>query len=539
MRKLLITILFLCSLMRAEALDSYISASMTVTNIPTNGMTISVNGHVWTWTNTVTSANTQIATTNSAVNSATNLWVAFVVSPASIPNIRVQMTNTNSIVLTSQSTASPALTIATNGGAGAPSWIFFSYHTNFLTNETVVRVPTNGLGIVEQSNVANGLFQFLNSPYMPLPVNSLLPQWSNFVNATALAGLSNYVGLIATNGTNFALSIGLNSTNYASNLFDFSTNYANTNLLAFSNNWVKPGFTSLSNQIGALVNNVNYHDLGNLTGNTNSILLTNEGGIYRMLAAADSGTLGGAFTFYESDGTTVWMKDSLQSDGYFYLYDERSFGASARLQIERSDLLTGRTWLRGPSGNDSLVIGQSDVVQLWRPPAFDVAVWPALPIGTTTNFVTDGTNSGSGETAVHDFSTPANVFTNVGDRLIRDIGVTFTTSGTFEVKVYLFGDTIYDSGSFTAGASSAFTVNCSATVDQFTSGVTGNIRYRCNAIGSLVTNAIPVTVNKATSINFGTTLDCKVGLTGPASANIKVITDTVEFAPSPAWAVLP
>ena len=35
-----------------------------------------------------------------------------------------------------------------------------------------------------------------------------------------------------------------------------------------------------------------YHDVGNLTGNTNTILLTNEFGTLRMVAQADGGSGG-------------------------------------------------------------------------------------------------------------------------------------------------------------------------------------------------------------------------------------------------------
>lgn len=547
MKRFLILLLLLAGL-SVNAQSNIITATVTVTNMPTNGYTFSVNGNLRTWTNNVTSANNQIPTYQTVgtnivglsnyLQFATNLWIAYITYPETAVR-SIQLISSNIIQL--QSYPGQALTIATNGEP--INWVTWSFTTNHTTNETVFRYPTNGLGVIEQSNASTALIGFLNSTFVTNAIISTLPQWSNFVNATSLAALSNYVGLVATNATNFTKLCGTSATNYINSVGLLLTNYSSNLVYGLTN--VSSGTVYLAlqyftNQFGLLQNNVNYHDLGNLTGNTNTILLTNEGGIKRYVANANGRAVGGKSSWYESDGGTLFMEDDLQNGGQFQIWDERGSGATSRLEIDNTSRASGPTWLRGPNGFDTFkIMPLTDTVHHFHAITFLQSTWPAVSIGTVTNFFVDATNIGAGETAVNSFLMPAYAMTNTGDCLTRNIGLTFTASGSYDVKIYFAGSTIYDSGNFTAGASSCLTVNSDTTLDAFSGGLTGGIRYACSANGSLVTNLISATVNKASSIDFSSTQTLKVGITGPANANIHLVTDTVRFNPSPTWAQLP
>lgn len=542
MKRFAILILLLLCGISADAQSNIITASVTVTNMPTNGYTFSVNGNVRTWTNNVTSANNQIPTYQTVgtnivglsnyLQFATNFWISYISYPET--GMRsVQLISSN--VIQFQTLPGQPLAIATNGEP--INWVTWTFTTNHITNETVLRYPTNGLGIIEQSNAAQGLIGYLNSPYATNAVNSLLPQWSNFVSAFSLAALSNYVGLVATNATNFTKLCGTAETNYANAMGLLITNYSSNLVYGLTNvstGTVFNALTYFTNQFGLLQNNVNYHDLGNITGNTNTILLTNEGTIKRMVANANSGTIGGLFTFYQSDGSTVWLANESSST---YIKDSAGI---KRLEFDDTSINSGPGIFRGPNGNPDLFIApSSDAVQLWTPMAFNemgtsTNIFPAVAIGTYTNLVDAQTNIGSSETDVNTQTVPGTTMTNVGDRLVRTIGIETTTGiAGYDVKVYFNGQSIFDTGSFTALSSGRLSVTCEVTI-----GKSGTALYNCFAQGSaLSTNDFSQigSLNLNTSINTNT----YVGLTASANGELHIITDNIEFKPSSAWAHLP
>lgn len=536
MNRLLSILILLLLCLTARAQTSYTQMTLTVTNAPTNGMTVSINGHLRTWTNSVTAANNQIATTNSGNASATNYWLALISYPEA--NLTVAFASSNQIVLTAY--AGYSLSVATNAGAGAPSWLTWTTNAVTMTNATIFRYPTNAVGGIERSNAAKSLIDYLNVTTDTNAVISTLPQWVNFVNATSLAALSNYVGLVATNATNFTIStsnalrsltlqIGLNGTNYASNLVWNLTNNS-------PGGYVWNALTWVTNTFGALQNNVNYHDLGNvISTGTNTILLTNTPGIYRYIAVDNGGVDGGLSEFYRSGGSKRWL---INYADHTSILDNN---LTQRVEVDDISLGNADTFLRSYDGNPAMhIVGQSDNVQLWEPGSMYHSEWPATLIGTATNFTADGANVSTGETAVNSFTIPGNTLTNIGDRIVRHVGLIFQASGSYEVKVYAFGNTIFDTGSFTAGASSMMAIDAEVTVDAFSAFPTGSCRYRCGIVSqTLCTNATACNVSKATGIGFGSGLVCKLGLTGPASNDVKAITDTTELCPSPAWATLP
>ena len=310
---LLLAIIAFCLILSkpggAQSNGQVTTAILTITNITTNGATISINGHVRTWTNIVTSANNQISVTNGTNATATNLLQSFQIYPEA--QVFVTPLSSNSFQL--QSYPGYSLTIATN--TQFTNWISWVFTTNSITNETVVRVPPSSLGTVEQSNVETGIVQWLNLQWATNAVIATNTIWSNFISGTSLAALSNYVGLVATNGTNFAQLVGQSTTNYASNQFVFATNYANTNWTPWSN-IVFSALTWTTNTFNTLLKNVSYHDLGNVVGHgTNSILLTNTGPVNRIYMEDFAGALGGYSIFYRSDGSTIWIDDNVSVFG--------------------------------------------------------------------------------------------------------------------------------------------------------------------------------------------------------------------------------
>lgn len=154
MKKL--ALLILCFCQAALAADFRITATVTVTNLPAAGNTITVNADpARTWvTNVVTPATQILIPTNSAVGSAaTNLWLEIAQHAFSGPIIaqwQNPASNTNVITLIGALDQTMAVAINTN-------WASVSYSTQTVTAMYTVRVPGSG----ETASVRTNIFTLL------------------------------------------------------------------------------------------------------------------------------------------------------------------------------------------------------------------------------------------------------------------------------------------------------------------------------------------------------------------------------------------
>ncbi len=514
----LFALLLVC--LEARAQQQIITATVTLTNTAagtTNGETISINGFLRTWTNNVVSGNTQILTATNSLLATTNLLLSY----SSFPQSGFSLGFTSNSVLFKSLPGQPmSVAISTN-------WATVSYSTNTIaTNSTVMRAPFGVDGAYATTNVGNAIAQYLGANSTTYVIPSNAPSLF-FYRQVSLTGVTNFILQIGQNGTNFTLQVGANCTNLVNVVSNFFWNIVGGigpgSAAYFPSTAFQPACAILSNvcALGTL------QGLSYIEGGTGNILLANTNGTERLRAdESDSGKL---FQMNFEDGNQFLLVDTSHDVG---LYDHATV---QRLEIDDPATGNGQTVLRTHTGGDALKLrGTSDSALTTEPMVNYNASWPYTTLGATTNFIADAPNVGSSETAVNQFTMPANTMTNVGDTFIRDIGITFNASGSYEVKVYFASSSVFDTGTFTITSSGNMHIRCVVTVDAGPSN-SSSVRYVCSAACTGNTGGTMVVVNKANAIDFTAGQLCKIGLIGPASNNAKVIVDDVELSPSPAW----
>lgn len=529
MKPLSILFALLCLCFAASAQDSYITATVTVTNCATNGDTFSINGHQRTWVQTVVSANNQILGTNGGSgNAATNLFNAYITYPETSPFIKVTMPSSNVLVFQTLPGPGPALTVATNGVAGATNWVTWSISTTTLTNAQVIRLPTNGIGNVERTNDQNwfvGLFDDFGA------TNAFYygsPMWREFLGTnfgfTLGHNLTNYASNIVVTASNALINFTTNSTNLT---FEASTNYsltvglANTNFTLFASNFL----FGLLPPPGSFAP---WQDLGE------DVYLTNGFGLLRLYAQNGGGTIGTVFTLYESDGFTPWLNDD--GGGHIDILDRNSI---SRLQID--DLVSGEgnSALLGSSGLGLNIRGNSGVTSHDMPIVLCSNIWPSVAGGTVTNWVGQAKNPNTSVDPLDVIVIPANVLTNNGDRLVRTIGVSFGVNSTSTKQVYVVFDstTVIDSGAQLPTGSASYNIEC-----EITRITSTTFAFRSSCLGVNVPTVCISSVSTG-STTYGGTINFLVNVqsvgTGSAANQITIVSDNTVFYPSALWQSIP
>lgn len=174
-RVVLVGLCLLAGAWRSAAADSIVTLTITVTNTPANGATLTVGGSTRTWTNSVSAPATQIAVlTNDVGGSATALHAHLANYPFTGP-LALAQTGTNVLTL-----RAPLNTEIAASSAG--SWATLSLSTNTaVTNLYTVRVPAAAESQNVRRYVADQIVETIGD-------NAL----SNAIPATAVA-LSNHV----------------------------------------------------------------------------------------------------------------------------------------------------------------------------------------------------------------------------------------------------------------------------------------------------------------------------------------------------------
>jgi len=489
------------------------TATVTFTNAAgtTNGQTISVNGVVRTFTNTITTANVQVATGTNIGIASSNLFLAY----ASFPQANTLISRPATNIVQFQSYPGFALTVL--AGTSPTGWASVSYSTNTLTSMTVVRVPRSGMGNYERTNVESGLIELISSNEATNIVPLTAPAFILYRPIDA-AGLTNFILAMGTRCTNFSLILSQNGTNFTvavSNYFQGLWDTLGTMAFEPAANF-QPGCDVLTN-ICALGNSI----LSGLSyiENPDNILLKHTNGVERLRANE-----GGDFTAKFEDGTTFLDADTSHNI---------KLESSGINRFESTD--GGETVIRSKSGNNGLSVrGDTDAVQMYGVASESLQNWPATLIGTTTNFLSDADNSGTSDTTVDSFNVPANTMTNNGDGVIRNIGVKFLSGGgTKRVQVYFAGTSIFDSGAVSASSESYVSIRCEVTrrdssTVAYNSGATGTIDGAGTSFAKVGTIG---------GLDFSTTKNFYIILTSSSSgAFLRVQSDNTRWAPSPAWA---
>jgi hypothetical protein len=136
----------------SAAAANYYTVTVTVTNTPTNGMSLSINGTTRLWTNAVPLSPGFIQIGSDANESSTNLFNHTSSNPYT--GFSLKYGSTNSIVLSGLNLSS-----ATLSGA----WGTIVLGTNALGSGYPVVVPFSGYTSTNQTNIASQLVRDLNT----------------------------------------------------------------------------------------------------------------------------------------------------------------------------------------------------------------------------------------------------------------------------------------------------------------------------------------------------------------------------------------
>lgn len=151
-----LSLLFLLASIPAFALDRVV-ITLTLTNPPVVGDTLTVNSSTRTWTNSASSSTIQ---TNATIaGSATNLFAHF--GSYGVSGVYVSQSASNVLLFTGLPGVSMSASLLTG-------WGTISYSTNTITESQVVRVPLSVEATAERTNIASQLIRDLGS-YSPTP----------------------------------------------------------------------------------------------------------------------------------------------------------------------------------------------------------------------------------------------------------------------------------------------------------------------------------------------------------------------------------
>ncbi len=219
MKKNLLSLVFLLLAWPASAaITNRITATVTITNVPTMvpTNTLTINSKTITWTNAVGGSPSTLVLTNTTVTtSATNLYNQLQTYQLSGP-IVVRWSNTNAIDLVGQPDQAMILSRVGN-------WASITYSTQVVVFALNVRVPISVETATNRQFIASGLVQGI-SDYSTSAVAMAATAMTNFVGRTNQQTIGQK---FITNST-FLSPITTNLVNYGEALHSPGTNFANS-----------------------------------------------------------------------------------------------------------------------------------------------------------------------------------------------------------------------------------------------------------------------------------------------------------------------
>lgn len=269
-------ILILMLLALPAAAQTITTATITVTNTATtNGQTITVNGTVKTWTNSVYTAATDILTNNTAEGALTNLFAHYSSYPV---GGGATLSYQSSTSLAIRSFPGQTLTVALSAG-----WGTSVSTTQSLTAASVVRVPYTVEGAAQRTNIASAVSSIIEGTENTNSINqnsfavselvgltnaqtasgakqftSTTGAWYGYVsNATGISGIAASITNghfktnvfsypILTNGVNYGGAFRSPGPGLLSEQFGTGASATGENSLAFGYNAAAPGVASIA-----------------------------------------------------------------------------------------------------------------------------------------------------------------------------------------------------------------------------------------------------------------------------------------------------
>lgn len=187
--KRLLLLLSLCVAVPSYA-GSLITATITVTNTPADGDTITVNGSARTWKTTVVTPSTQVTIGASIGANATNLFSQFSGNP--FTTLTLNRSGTNGVTL--RGIVDQAMTLSIAG-----TWGSYSLATNTTTEGDSVRVPA--ASYQSQSKATNIISQ-LASDLGTYSTNALATGTTLVGNLVQTSGNQSITGAKSWDGAN-------------------------------------------------------------------------------------------------------------------------------------------------------------------------------------------------------------------------------------------------------------------------------------------------------------------------------------------------
>ena len=255
---LLVGFLYVPAACRAANL---ITASVSITNAAgtTNGQTITVNGDVRTWTNSVVNSLKQVLTNATPAGAKTNLYLALGLAPFS----QVTLGNLGSTNLSLSGVSGLAMAVTLSAG-----WGTVTYSTQAVTSLLTVRVPISGEA---SGGAATNIASFLVQGQNDLSTNSF---FENSITVQNLVGRTNVQTIsgnkVFTGSSNYFASL------HASPLFE--SDQTVVNLVGLTNDQTIAGSKQLTNAGGLFQGVVsNSPDIGgNIYRMTNGVIWTTK-----------------------------------------------------------------------------------------------------------------------------------------------------------------------------------------------------------------------------------------------------------------------
>jgi len=331
-----------------------VTATVVVTNAAgtSNGMTITVNASVRTWTNNVQNSATQIQTNSTIGGAATNLFRHIASAPFS--GLSLSQSGTNGINLGT----APAGALSVSLSAG---WGTVTLTTNALTSGTVVRVPyTVEPTATQQTNIVSGVAAMVGS-YSGTNVIPLdAPAMALFANRTNAPVSQN---IIWTNGT-------LSGTN------TWSSHLLGTSLGFYANN------------VFQLLFNTNGQVVGGFAGNGSGLTNLNPDFVTNLYFIRSTNGIGRTNVLHYPRTVGLTNTGALSSEGNITTYGDAT--VTSNLTVSGDAAVAGNLTVAGyitnatfygmanfPAGSD-LAFGRYDISSLANGENQDV------PVGTNT-----------------------------------------------------------------------------------------------------------------------------------------------------------
>lgn len=499
--------------------DTLTTATLTITNIPANGATLSVNGNSRMFTNVITAASTQITTGTNIAGVQSNTFVQL----ASYPVSFVQLAKSSTNVITLRSYPGYNITVTPSSG-----WAYVTYITNSTgTNQYIIRAPVDVTGLTERSNVTAAIVNYLNGAWAGTNViSSNAPAFAYF-QPPNLAGVTNLIYAVGLNGTNYINSV---NTSLSNNIFTSAnglTNYVAGATAGINPALFQPSSDTLSNLATHAASDIlsgTYLDSGNIVlKHTNLIerVRANEGGDLVLNDKNGTGLLT-ISTDGAASGITLFDGGGIQRFAAYY------------------DSYNGATIIRSRNNVGKFVLWGDDTTTIQGVAAFSKPVaayfdtWAGIAVTTTTNFFTTVGNSGSSDTTVNSFTVPSGTLLTDGDSVCRRIGVSLSSgTSTKRVQVYYAGTSIFDSGAMTMSGAGAISITC----EVVRSG-SGTVKYNSSATASgTTTTGFSKVGSISTSPDGSFYIVLTAGGTGPDDNQLQVFTDHTQLRIDPSAAL--